>query len=328
MNEAPPHPLFFILELTRSCNSACRFCYNVWKESENAYPVEPPLTFEQRKKVIKTLIDELRQKQIPISGFALAGGEPLLDSTIYETIALLHSEGISVNVATNGILLHEENIIRLKELGIRQIEISLPATQSHSYTALTHATQVSQVRENILTLKSLYPSVDLTIAITITKENLDEIEECIDIAIAFSANSIALNRFIPGGEGRRNREILQPTLEELSTVLTIANRKVRDYETPINVTIPIEDCLISQEGYPFLNFGTCSCAKTKWVIDPSGNLRMCEQNPLILGNLREDSFLSLQVEPAVTKFRNQYRTSQCSQCASFASCGGGCRFAV
>lgn len=320
-------PLLFILELTGECNSACRFCYNVWKDPKRSYPAKAPLTLEQREKVLQSLINDLRKKEIPISGVALAGGEPLLDSAINETIALLNSEGIPVNIATNGILLNKERITTFKELGVRQIEVSLPATQTKSYAALTHSTQISQVRNNILQLKELYPQVDLTIAITVTKETLSDIEECIDIAIAFSANSIALNRFVSGGEGLYHRETLQPSLEELTTVLTMANRKAEEYKRPINITIPVEDCLIPHELFPSLNFGTCSCAEAKWVIDPSGNLRMCEQNPHILGNLTTDSFLSLQTLPNVAQFKDQNRTAHCRHCHSYASCGGGCRFA-
>lgn len=327
MSKIPVRPLLFVYELTQSCNSNCSFCYNVWKKPEGEYPQATSLSISQRETLIPKLIAECKEAKLPIGGFALAGGEPLLDKEWLQTAQLLRSEGIPVNLATNGILLSEEKIRELQKIRINQVEISLPATTKASYKSLTDSEHVAQVRSNILLLKEMYPEVTLTIAITITKENLTEIDQSIDIATAFSADSIVLNRFIPTGAGLKNAENLTPSIADLKEVLSTANEKSRHLCIPITVTLPIEDCLLPHEQFPQLRFGTCTCGENKWVIDPAGHLRICEQNPHILGNLLEEPFHQLRQSIQVENFRMQNQKAECSACKKYAHCGGGCRFA-
>lgn len=249
-----------------------------------------------------------------------------MDELFFETVTLLHQKAIPVNLATNGRLLTKETIISLKELGVNRIEVSLPAVQGKQYENLTGSSALSTVRSNILLLKEFHPRVNLTIAITITKENVISVEECMDIAIAFSADSIVLNRFIPGGRAAQTSTQYLPSLDELASILTKANEKSQHYEIPITVALPIEDCLLSHKEFPHLNFGTCTCGESKWVIDPAGNLRICEQEPRVLGNLLHHSFTELASQAMVSQFRKQHRFAHCPECDKVTHCGGGCRF--
>lgn len=318
-------PLFFVWELTKACNSSCRFCYNVWKDPESAYPHSAPLTLEERRLLFERVLTSLREKNRSLLCVALAGGEPLLDAHLFETAALIGAEGIPINLATNGRLLTKETILTLKELAIKQVEISLPAVAEEQYHTLTGSSELALVRKNILQLKEVHPRVSLTIAITVTRENCNTIEQCLDLAIAFSADTIVLNRFIPGGAGKKALQLL-PSPDDLKRVLRIANEKSRTYEVPITVALPIENCLIPHEHYPELNFGSCSCGEAKWVIDPAGNLRVCEQSSDIVGNLLVDDFHTLIADNSIARFRQQNRFDACSDCEEIQRCGGGCRF--
>lgn len=319
-------PLFFVFELTQLCSSNCSFCYNVWKSPDQKYPSEPPLSNNTRKTLLKKLITELNSCGRPLLGFALAGGEPLLSPDCLETASYLLNRGIPVNLASNGILLTRETIIQLREMGLQQFEVSLPAADEQCYSSLTNSPQLTVVRENLLSLKELHPRAHLTIAITITKENLNSVSGAMDLAIAFSADAIVLNRFIPGGRGEKHRDILTPSLKELNKVLTVANEKSALFEIPTTVTIPIEDCHLPHAHFPHLRFGTCTCGESKWVIDPAGNLRLCEQHPKPLGNLLTESFATLSTQTEATHFRLHDRYTHCSECSKQSNCGGGCRF--
>jgi len=57
--------------------------------------------------------------------FSLTGGEPLLHPRYFDFIKFLKNRGLYVNSPTNGTLLTERNVIRLKESGIDSIHVSI-----------------------------------------------------------------------------------------------------------------------------------------------------------------------------------------------------------
>jgi len=289
----------------------------VWKQN-NKYP-KGELNLDSVKTLFKKLSAEIKPKFITLSG-----GEPLLHPDIFDIVSLLHKLGNKIGIATNGTLLNEGKVNELIKNGITYFEISLNSANQKIYSRLSGNNKLERVRQVILIIKKL--KIPLTVSFTFTKLNYADIANVIDLCFAFSVDSIALNRFVPGGEGIKNLKTLKISLQELEETLHIANQKGAKYKIPINITIPIKACEIDHKKYPHLNFGTCGCGLYKWVIDSLGNLRTCEQNPNILGNLLNKSFSELSNLDDVTRFRKNNAKVICNQCIRFKNCGGGCRF--
>ncbi|MCK5475816.1 MAG: radical SAM protein [Candidatus Pacebacteria bacterium] len=309
--------LYFIYEITPRCNNDCLYCYNVWKENSSY------LCGELRAVQIKELFTKLFSEVVP-KRITIAGGEPLMHTDLFEVISFLRSENIMVSIATNGTLLSEEAIRRLVTSGVDYFEISLVSLNPKTYQRLSQNSKLSQVKKAILSVKKY--KVKLTVSFVANKLNLDDLEDVIDFCYVSSVDSLAINRFTEGGRGSKNRSLLAISDSELKEVLKLANYKSKEYNFPINITIPIENCLINHDEYPFLNFGACECGQRKWAIDPLGNLRICEQNPHILGNLLDKSFSQLSNLDDVYKFRKDNLTDDCENCKLFDSCRGGCRY--
>ncbi len=313
---AEPNP-YFIFEITARCNSNCLYCYNVWRENRD-YP-RGELSLERIKKLFKKILAETTP-----AGLTLAGGEPVMRPDIFEIISFFQKNKIQTGLASNGTLLDENNIGRLVKSGVNYFEISLSSLNQETYSVLSQNDKMEKIRSAILLIKKY--RIPLTVSFIITKLNFSELEKVFDLCSAFSVNSLALNRFIPGGRGFKNRGKLEINRKELESVLKIANRKSAEYNLPVNITLPVESCVIRRQNYPRLNFGACVCGKYKWVIDPLGNLRTCEQNPRILGNLFKNSFLELSAKKEVGNFLSANAYKKCGACPDFAFCGGGCRF--
>ncbi|MBU0707222.1 radical SAM protein [Patescibacteria group bacterium] len=308
---------YLIYEVTPRCNYNCLYCYNVWKADDKYPPGE--LAIKEIKHLFnKVLVD------IHLEWIILSGGEPLLHKNINEIIKFLKEKNQRIGIATNGSLLKIDNVHKLIEDGIGYFEISLNSTNVDNYKRLCRSDSLKKVKNAILLVKK--KKIPLTVSFTVTRINLNDIEKVIDLCYAFSVDTIALNRFVPGGEGIENKEELTISKKDLESVLKIANEKSSKHKIPINITIPIEDCEIKHAQYPRLNFGTCGCGESKWVIDPVGNLRTCEQNPEILGNLLEKSFTELSQMKSVKDFRNNNINEKCHDCGYIKNCGGGCRF--
>jgi organic radical activating enzyme len=89
------HRLYFYL--TESCNLSCRHCYLAPKfdSTGDKYPTIPIELF-------KTAIREA--KPLGLKQVKLTGGEPLLHPQFEKLLAIVRSEGLSLNVETNGML--------------------------------------------------------------------------------------------------------------------------------------------------------------------------------------------------------------------------------
>ena len=304
-----------VFEVTPRCNLECRFCYNVWKST--GYPSPAELSIAE----IALLAGSIKVIH-PIS-VALTGGEPLLRVDLSEIVMLFRSKGIKVGVVTNGILLDTESAEKLTDAGVSWFDISIPSISEVGYNKLTGLDGFEKAKRAMLAVKSA--GARLTVSHIITALNEGEAGKVIELAFAFSADAVALNRFVPGGEGHRNPDLL-PTLQQLDNTLRIASDVSDSLDITVYASIPVEDCLLKHERYPGIEFGSCVCGERKWAVDPSGNLRICEQSPEILGNLLEFSFENLIDNPAVAEFRRKTRLTDCEECSRWGECRGGCRF--
>jgi radical SAM protein with 4Fe4S-binding SPASM domain len=304
-----------VFEVTPRCNLECRFCYNVWKSSGYSNPVELPLA------QIALLADSIEAAH-PVS-VALTGGEPLLREDLADIAMLFRSRGIKTGVVSNGILLDTESAEKLTDAGVSWFDISVPSISEGGYKRLTGFDGFAKVKRAILAVKKA--GARLTVSHIMTALNEGEAGQVIELAFAFSADAVALNRFAPGGEGRRNPDLL-PALQQLDNSLSAASQKASSLGITVYASIPVEDCLLQHDRYPGIEFGSCVCGERKWAVDPSGGLRICEQSPEILGSLLESSFESLIKNPAVAEFRRKFRMPDCGECSRYSECGGGCRF--
>lgn len=308
---------FLVFEITTRCNNNCIFCYNVWIENKNY------LIGELSTSKIVELFDKIFSEIHP-GGIAITGGEPLLYKNIVEIIQYLKKYVDNLFFITNGTMLTGNKIDNLIDKGITLFDIPLISLKKEKYIKLCGKDNLDKVKAALINIKKR--KVRLNVSIIITRENIGEIDDLIDFAFSFSADSIALNRFVPRNKKHRRNKMLWIEDEEMEKALFKANEKCKKYKIPIYVTIPVENCLIEHSKFSYIQFGTCLCGTKKWAIDPFGNLRTCEQNPLILGNLLNSSFFELTSNYKAEAFKNNLLLKECFDCDKFANCGGGCRF--
>lgn len=308
---------FLIFELTTSCNLDCIYCYNVWKERNDFS--HKKLRLSEIKKIIPAIL-----ANTDISGVTLAGGEPMLNKEIFDIASFLSSSNIQVSITSNGILLTEENVRRLISCGVKHFEISMPATEPEIFNKLCRSPNLKAARTAMLNIKE--QGAKLSIASLICKMNYKSISEIIEMSSAFGADYFVFNRFVPGGKGKRNCEKLNLVTSELTHALSLANIAAAEYKIPIIIAIPVEHCILDTSSFMKLHFGTCGCGNMKWVIDPEGFLRCCEQNPQRLGNLLTEDFYSLTKKAEVKIFRDDNLKENCNEKDCYKICGGGCRY--
>ncbi len=131
------HPYNASIELTYTCNLACRFCYNPVQRKNQARtapppePKAPPLSFEE----IVGVMDQL--KEMNVLYLTLTGGEALLHPRFWDIAREAKARSFAIRVFTNGAGITEAVADRLAELGPYCIEMSLHGAKPETAEALT-----------------------------------------------------------------------------------------------------------------------------------------------------------------------------------------------
>ncbi len=105
------------ISITAKCNMRCSYCHN---EGQGA--------FTGKYMPVDTLLSIVRLGlRYGINKVRLTGGEPLLHPRIYDIVQALKNdlEVTDVGVNTNGILLTEENALKLRDAGVDVVVVGL-----------------------------------------------------------------------------------------------------------------------------------------------------------------------------------------------------------
>lgn len=130
------HPVFATMELTYTCNFACRFCYNPVdrrnqaRTKSAAKPEAPPLTFAE----ILSTMDQLRD--MGVLYLTLTGGEPLTHPKFWEIAEAAKDRTFALRIFSNAGLITEAVADRLAKLAPFCLEISVHGSKDETAEAL------------------------------------------------------------------------------------------------------------------------------------------------------------------------------------------------
>jgi radical SAM protein with 4Fe4S-binding SPASM domain len=324
-------PTSAVLEMTYACNHKCLFCSCPWEYPQSNYQKGNLLSLQEWKDCIKKLID------MGVCNFSYTGGEPLLNPHIKEIIeytASLKAKFVTENLEieekepyqyliSNGQLLDYEMLVFLKKYNIN-LSMSLPGLNSY------HQHTQNGNYEKILTLFKQAKELDLntTVNIAVTRKNLGELYETISNALLAGANTLLLNRFLPGGRGMINVDELFLNKEETRQMLTIAEEVLKKANRFGSVGTELPICLINDMKFENLTVGTkCAAAIGFFVVGPEGMVRACNHSPVQLCHYSEIEKLKNDEYWKTFVFK-KYLPENCLHCELNYLCDGGCREAA
>ena len=184
-------PRLIAWELTRSCNLSCIHCRaaSIDKPYKNEFTTEECLKF----------LDEVAAFANPI--MILTGGEPLLRPDIFEIATYGSNKGLRMVMATNGLLIDNATIKRMRESSIQRVSISLDGAtaQSHDRFRRVDGAFAGSLR-GINFLKE--GSIEFQINTTITSENLHELPDIQELAVNLGAAAHHIFLLVPTGRGK------------------------------------------------------------------------------------------------------------------------------
>jgi len=171
-------------------------------------------------------------------------------------------------------------------------------------------------------------NIETNVGITVTQKNLPELYENISLALIAGADSMLINRFLPGGRGIKYAKELMLSIDQTNEMLDIAEEVLTQANRKGTTGTELPKCIIKNNHYKNLSIGTtCSAGIDFFAIDPSGYLRACNHSPVRLNHFNELDQLKSDAYWKIFTLK-QYHPQMCVSCKLLHTCDGGCREAA
>lgn len=297
---------------TMKCNFRCPYCY---EKGYNLHTMTPEIV-NKTKEFIQNL--KSSAKFLSISWY---GGEPLLAMDIIrelsETAIDTFGDDYEASMVTNGYLLNEKNIQYLKDIRVKDIQITIdgPPDIHNSLRKLPNGEDTFFVIiKNIQQALRNYPELKITIRVNTDKNNIKRVDEILDYLQEYHLKDKIHLYLAPidNINDTCNSAFCFNTEEFAQEQLRFVKRNLK-------------------KGYQFAylpsaNLYICGAVSiNSCIIDPLGNLYKCwddiGRQEYIAGNLET----GLSKCENTTKWLNyDFLAEKCKGCAFLPLCMGGC----
>ena len=206
-------PQSAILELTYRCNHRCRFCSCPWEAPSCSYEKGTELSLEEWCRAIDRL------QTLGVKTISISGGEALLNDSLLDILKYIRSKGcfntdVPIVLISNGLLISEAFLEAFKRYNVH-LSMSLPGLDTFEWhTGVDNASGVLHWFEEAKRL-----GVPTTVNVTVTKHNYHELYRTLAEGLLAGADTVLLNRFLPGGRGLANVDELTLDTDQLRGML-------------------------------------------------------------------------------------------------------------
>lgn len=307
-------------ECTLSCNAKCKHCGS---SAENK-KYDGELSTEEIKNAFKQIAGDMNADRILIN---VTGGEPLVRKDLCEVMEYATCElGFHWGMTTNGILLNDENIEKLKKANMETVSISIDGLEKTHDEFRGVPGSYKTIIGNIKKLKEKNFVAHIQVTTVINKTNINELEELYNVMLDLNLDSWRLVSMDPIGRAKENNELLLDG-KELKSLLDFIVNKNKEKKLKLTYGCPGFLGLKYEKdvrGYYF----NCRTGINVASILYNGDLFVCPNVPrkkeLIQGNIRKDNFKEVW-DNKYKEFRTKDRTKceECDKCDWWNYCLGG-----
>ena len=320
------------LEVTRSCNLFCAHCRG--SAAPTSYSGE--LTTDECFR----LVDQILEVGNPI--IILTGGEPLVRSDVLRIAEYAVSKGLRVVMGTNGTLITEEMAVKLKKVPISRLGISLDfpvAELQDEFRGQIGA--FAAVMVGIANARKA--GIEVQINSTITKLNVNYLEELLALALKMGAVAFHPFMLVPTGRGKGLESVELPPEKYEETLHWIFDKQMelgdRMFFKPTDVPHYMRVVKQRQKqdrrndskeayGHNPANIITRGCLAGIGFcfISYQGKVKGCGYLDVEAGDIRKESFSHVWANsPLFSKLRDLSNLKgKCGACEYKRLCGG-CR---
>lgn len=315
-------------EITGVCNLKCAHC----RASATADCTEA----EFSTKEAFALIDDIASFARPV--IIITGGEPLMRDDVFKITAYAQDKGLRVVMAPNGTLITHEMAEKIAQAGVARISVSIDSSDPKVHDEFRGVEGAfDEALKGIENAK--LAGVEFQINTTITKRNLGELEEILNLATKLGAVAHHIFLLVPTGRGK-NLEGEEITPKEYEEVLNWFYEKRKETPLELKATCAPHFSRIilerskGEEKSPAKGHLSdlssksqgCLGGKSFCFISRLGQVQPCGYFDIDCGNVRERSFKEIWESSKVfADLRDPARLKgKCGSCEYRVICGG-CR---
>ncbi len=316
--------------LTRDCNLRCNFCY----AKKAGYNSSNRISLENAKTVVD-FCNDARVRYI-----VFTGGEPLMYPDLDDLLLYIGKQDnpITTAIPTNGICLKNLDLCKkLLDEGVNYFDISIKGRDSESWVKATGYDGYSSQLQAIRNLSKL--SVEFTISMVITHENVDSFCESVRNAVDNGAKSFSFTFVIDNDDSDKRGidyliqnnpySLVEKFLSQIDVLSDITDDWWIEYSFPL--------CIYTAEQLGKLDRRLASPCQihlqNSITVDPDMNLLPCDMYiGQSVGRLGVDfkdysGFIKHVQQPQYTDAiepLRRYPNEKCISCEHLKSCYGGC----
>lgn len=293
-------PLSAHLDITYRCNERCEHCY---------------LEHDDRGEMSSSEIYDVLQQFVEAGVFFLtiSGGEPLVRRDCMEIIARARALGFNVKLKSNAVLIREREAIRLRELGVEQVQISIYSHRSEVHDSVTKLP--GSLRRSIAGVRLLRKhGIKVALANVLMRSNCQDSEGVRALAAEVGAHYTLDPTITPMMNGDTDILRFRVPANELHSIFRNSDL-VGNVDAYCAPPPPVDDDI--REGYP------CSAGHTLCYVSPYADVFPCVQFPLPCGNLRSEKFIDIwERSPQMLQVRSirEKDLPTCSSCSHLGTC--------
>jgi MoaA/NifB/PqqE/SkfB family radical SAM enzyme len=261
-------PLILQWEITRACNLRCVFCYN---NSGKKHPNE--LTNNKKINVAKQIVDA------GIYRLCLGGGEPILDESFWDIANILKDGKVLCNTVSNGWWINSQTIpLYTKYFSTIQISIDGHKEDTHDKLRCRKGSWKRAVNACKLIVEN---QANLTIATVVTKSNLEEIGDLIDLSYKLGAVNHRIDEAMLIGRAAKNKNNITLSKKQYEKLIKIIKKKKKQYE---NTKFFID--ILPKTKYSYVRAATNIPPLTMYI-SPTGTCAIDPDMPFSGGSLKD-----------------------------------------
>ena len=251
-------PYAVLLELTHRCPLQCPYCTN-------------PIDLERAGNELATedwlrVIDEAAEMSILHAHFS--GGEPTVRKDLEALVERAAERGLYTNLITSGVLLDEDRLRGLRDLGLEHVQVSFQGTTPELSDRVAGFKGHARKLEIARLVRKL--DMPLTVNAVLHRHNLHQLPDVLKMAVELDAERLEVAQVQYYAWALRNRAALLPTraqLDEATALVEDARVRLKgvlaiDYVVPDYYARRPKSCM-GGWGRQFLN------------ITPSGKVLPC-----------------------------------------------------
>jgi radical SAM protein with 4Fe4S-binding SPASM domain len=299
------------IDLTYRCNERCVHCYLDHEDHG-----------EMTTREVKSVLDQLAEAGALFLTFS--GGEIFLRPDLFELIAYGRDLNFDVSLKTNALLIDSGRARKLREFGIRKIQISIYSADAEIHDAITKVP--GSLERSLRAIRFLQAEgLQVKLACPLMKQNLAGFRQVQALADELGVPYMLDLTITPKMDGDESTLALRSSSTELLQVLQdkkLNTRACAPPETEDQHALQFGGAMgsatssgIESRAYDDI---PCSAGHNSCYISPYGDVSPCVQMPKSAGNLRKERFQEIWYGSSEMRRVRAVRDSQlplCSTCS-------------